>query len=72
VADDDSHPVSFGPHVLREYALVADGERGRTDFHRSAPGHRAFTLTTRVPGSDLVAGPDQGSRTWASPSGPRW
>jgi alpha,alpha-trehalase len=28
VANDDSDPVSFGPHVLREYALVADGERG--------------------------------------------
>ena len=28
MASDDSNPVSFGPHVLREYALVADGERG--------------------------------------------
>jgi hypothetical protein len=28
VASDDSGPVSFGPQVLREYALVADGERG--------------------------------------------
>ena len=28
MADGDSDPVSFGPHVLREYALVADGERG--------------------------------------------
>jgi hypothetical protein len=26
---------------------------------RSATGHRAFTLTARVPGSDLVPGPDQ-------------
>ena len=28
MASDDSDPVSFGPQVLREYALVADGERG--------------------------------------------
>jgi hypothetical protein len=28
MASDDSDLVSFGPHVLREYALVADGERG--------------------------------------------
>ena len=28
MASDDSGPVSFGPQVLREYALVADGERG--------------------------------------------
>jgi hypothetical protein len=28
VADGDSDPVSLGPHVLREYALVTDGERG--------------------------------------------
>lgn len=28
MTNDDSDPVSFGPHVLREYALVADGERG--------------------------------------------
>ena len=25
---DDSDPVSYGPHVLRDYALLADGERG--------------------------------------------
>ena len=28
MASNDSDPVSFGPQVLREYALVADGERG--------------------------------------------
>jgi alpha,alpha-trehalase len=28
VAGSDTDPVSFAPHVLREYALVADGERG--------------------------------------------
>jgi alpha,alpha-trehalase len=28
VASDDSDPAGFGPQVLREYALVADGERG--------------------------------------------
>ena len=28
MARDDSDPVSFRPHTLREYALVADGERG--------------------------------------------
>ena len=28
MASGDTEPVSFGPHVLREYALVADGERG--------------------------------------------
>ena len=28
MASGDSGPVSFGPQVLREYALVADGERG--------------------------------------------
>ena len=28
MASDDSDPVGFRPQVLREYALVADGERG--------------------------------------------
>jgi hypothetical protein len=28
MAGDDIDPVSFRPQVLREYALVADGERG--------------------------------------------